>query len=55
MFGIDEIESMAHWITQMTTKPMALEPPKDTFFYVKKERKAIYVTNEKNYPMISVI
>ena len=29
-------------------------PPED-FFYFKKEWKAIYVTDEKNYPMIGVI
>ena len=38
---------------RMTTKPMALDQVlKKHIFYLKKERKPIYVTDEKNYPSI---
>ena len=56
MVGTDEIVSMEHWITRMTTKPMVLDQIlQKTRFSLKKERKAIYASDEKNYPMICVI
>ena len=50
MVGTDEIVSMVHWITRMTTKPMALDQIlQDTFFTLKR--------NEKQYmsPMKRII
>ena len=56
MVGTDEIVNMVHWITRMTTKLMALDQilQKTHFFNLKKDWKAIYVTDEKHYPMIGV-
>ena len=56
MVGTDEIVSMVHWITWMTTKPMALDQIlQKTLFLTKKERKEIHVTDENNYLMIGVL
>ena len=58
MVGTDEIVSIVHWITRMTTKPMALDQIlQKTHFLLKKGTIAIYmyVTDEKNYPMIGAI
>ena len=58
MVGTDEIVSMhgkLNFTDDDKTNGLGSNPPEDTFFYLKKERKAIYVTDEKNYPMIGVI
>ena len=55
MVDTEEIGSMVHCITQMTTKPIALDQfLQKTHFLFKKERLAIKVTDEKNFPMIGV-
>ena len=55
MVGTDEIISIVHCITRMTTKPIAMDQIlQKTHFLLEKERKAINVTDEKNCPMIGV-
>ena len=55
MVGTDEIVSMVHWITRMTTKPMALvQILQKTHFLLKKGTKKQYMSSMKRIIQRSV-